>query len=194
MTTLHTMLRLIRAIAALCLIAGLCQKGYGQIDAQLQAVDAHFAGAWVGTNHDYTQTPMVSNAVRIEIKENPKKRELRLEYTYGTKGQKGYDHWVRFMAIKPEQSTIEFHWQHKPLEHYQASGLDGVLRTGYGEFTCTGTVRTDVEHRPYRCIFHIETDRLSFLWEKSDDGVTFSKTGDWILTREPASVGPTSYP
>lgn len=179
----------VRAVTVLGLFAGLCVKSQGQLDAQLQALDSHLAGAWVGTNYDYTKTPMVSNPVRIEIKENPKKRELRLEYTYGTKGQQGYDHLVRFIAIKPAQSIIEFHWQHKSLERYQVSGLDGVLSTGYGDFTCAGTVHTDGIDLPYRCVFHIEAEHFSYSWEKSEDGVTFSKTGQWVLTREPTRVG-----
>ena len=137
---------------------------------------------------------MVANQVKIEIRENPKKRELRLEYTYGTKGQKGYDHLVRFMAIKPAQSMLDLHWQHNSVEHYQASGLDQVLSTGYGEFTCTGKVRIDGKDLLYRCIFHIEADRFSYSWGKSDDGITFLKSGDWTLTREPTGVSSTSHP
>lgn len=194
MITLVRISNFVRSIAILCLFAGLCPKGHGQADVQLQTVDSHFEGTWVGTNHDYTKTPIVSNPVRIEVKENPKKRELRFEYTYGTKGQKGYDRFVRFMAIKPAQSTVEFHWQHESIERYQVSGLDGVLSTGYGEFTCMGTAQTDVEHRPYRGVFHIEANQFTFSWEKSGDGASFIKTGDWVLTRESAGVASTPHP
>ena len=184
----------IRAAVIFIAYAGLCLKGSGQVNAQLQAVDSHFAGAWVGMNHDYTKTPMVSNPVRIEIRDNPKKGELRLEYTYWIKGQKGYDHLVRFMAIKPARSTVEFNWQHESKESYTVSGLDALLNTGFGEFTCAGTVHTSGKDIAYRCVFHIEVDRFNYSWEKSDDGVTFSKSGDWTLKRESLQVGSTSQP
>lgn len=175
---------MIRAVVVLCLSAGLCLKGHGQVDAQLQVVDSHFAGVWVGTNHSYTKSAMVSTPVKIEIRDNPKKRELRLEYTYGTKGQKGYDHLVRFLAIKPAESRVDLHWQHDLVEHYQATGLDGVLNTGYGEIACAGKFYAPEKDVLYRFVFHIEADRFTYSWEKSDDGVKFVKTGDWDLMRE----------
>lgn len=174
----------IRTTLVLCLIAGMCLHANGQVEVQLQALDSHFAGVWVGTNHDYTKIPMVTNHVRIVIKDNPKKGELRFEYTYGTKGQKGYEHLVRFLAIKPERSMVDFNWQHDPKEHCKAVGLDEVLGTGYGEFRCSYSVRTDRKDVWYRGIFRIEPDQFTYSWDKGDNQVDYVKSGEWTLTRE----------
>ena len=186
--------RLVRVLVPLCMVGGLAVRGYGQANAPLGLVDTHFAGMWVGTNHDYTKVPMVANPVRIEIRDDPKKHELRMDYTYGIKGQRGYDHRVRFLSIEPATSTVEFHWQHRPTERYLAAGLDEVLRTGYGVFTCAGMVYSKYRIVPYRGMFDIEADRFTYSWEKSDDGVTFAKTGEWVLTRESAETSPTTLP
>lgn len=174
----------VRAVVILCSLASFGLKVNAQVDAQLQTLDSHIAGVWVGTNHDYTKTPMITTALRLEIADNPKKSELRLVYTYGIKGQKGYDHSVRFMSIKPATSLIELHWQHEIVGRYKANGLTEVLNAGYGKFTFGGTINTVGTDRIYVCIFHLEPNSLIYLWEKSDDGVTFYKTGDWTLNRE----------
>ena len=80
------------------------------------------------------------------------------------------------------------------MELYRARGLDTVLSTGYGEFTCAGIVHNGGKDQLYRGLFHIEADILRYSWEKSEDGSTFSKTGDWTLTREPTAAISTFQP
>ena len=38
--------------------------------------------------------------------------------------------------------------------------------------------------------FEIKEDSLYYCWEKSKNGVDFSRTGEWRLTRESAANGP----
>ena len=97
------------------------------MDPRLQALNSHFAGVWVGTNYDYTKPKIVTNPVRIAITNDPQKGRLRLEYTYGTKGQKSYDHLVRFMVIDPAKSTVTLYWEGNKKEASKAGGLKELL-------------------------------------------------------------------
>lgn len=186
--TLGRLLKLIYTSAIFCLLSGVSSKATGQVDAQLLTLNSHFAGVWVGTSDNYVKMPMVTRPVRIEIKDNPKKRELRLEYWYGIKGQKTYEHLVRYMTIHPAKSSVDLAWQYESTEHFQARGLDGVLGTGYGDFTLANTFHADAGDVTYRCVFHIEADRFTYKWATSNDGVKFYKEAEWILTREGAEA------
>ncbi|HEX9199218.1 MAG TPA: hypothetical protein VF865_06640 [Acidobacteriaceae bacterium] len=132
---------------------------------------------------------MVTTPVRVAITNDPKKGRLRLEYTYGTKGQKSYDHSVRFMVIDPAKSTVTLNWQHDSKEIYTAKGLDKILDAGYGDFGFYGSQSEHGLNVNYRATFELSADRLFYCWEKSNNGVDFSMNGEWTLSRESGANG-----
>ena len=163
------------------LLGGTLLQSQTQTDQQLHGLYSHFAGTWIGKHEDYTKTPTLETPLRIEIREDTKKRNLRLEYFYGTKGQKSYDHLVRFMSIDPSASIVTLNWNHDSKEHYKAEPLSELLSQGYGDLKFSGTLLGTL----YRGSFHLSPDHLSYFWEKSADSTHFYKTADWTLTREP---------
>jgi len=168
----------------LCFVSCSWLQGHGQIDPRLQTVNLHFVGVWVGKNDAYIKSPTVTTPVRIAITNDPKKGRLRLEYTYGTKGQKSYDHSVRFIVIDPIKSTVTLNWQHNSKEVYKAAGLEKFLDAGYGDFGFSGTQTENGLNVIYRATFELNADDLYYRWEKSTNGVDFSITGEWTLSRE----------
>jgi hypothetical protein len=124
---------------------------------------------------------MVTTPVRLEIKDDPKKGILRIDYTYGIKGQKSYEHLVRFMAINPSKGTVTLNWQYEAKEAYDTAGLDKLLNAGYGDL--------EISDAGYHAIFRLAPDRFSYFWEKSDENGEYSKTGEWTMTRASGASG-----
>ena len=178
------------SILLLCILSCSWLQGRGQLDPRLQVLNSHFVGVWVGTNYDYTKPKIVTNPVRIAITNDPKKGRLRLEYTYGTKGQKSYDHLVRFMVIDPAKSTVTLYWEGDKKEASKAGGLKELLDAGYGIFQFSYTDVMNGSNVISLATFEIKEDSLYYCWEESKNGVDFSRTGEWRLTRESAANGP----
>ena len=153
------------------------------MDPRLQVLNSHFVGVWAGTNVAYN-SPTVTVPVRIVVTNDSKKGRLRLEYIYGTKGQKSYDHAVRFMVIDPASSRVTLNWRHNSDEVYKAVGLEEVLNAGYGSFGFFGAVQVNGLKVLYRQMLELTADSFYYCWEKTSDGVDYSKTGEWTLTRE----------
>ena len=160
------------------------------MDPRLQALNSHFVGVWVGTDHDFTDAKMPNISVRIAITDDPKKGRLRMEYTYGAKGEKSYDHLVSFMVIDPTKSTVTRSFEGGGTAVYKAGGLKELLDAGYGIFQFSFVDSENGSNVIHLATFEIKEDSLYYCWEESKNGVDFSRTAEWKLTRESAANGP----
>ena len=113
-----------------------------------------------------------------------------MEYTYGAKGEKSYVHLVSFMVIDPAKSTVTLYWEGDKKEASKAGGLKELLDAGYGIFQFSYTDVMNGSNVISLATFEIKEDSLYYCWEESKNGVDFSRTAEWKLTRESAANGP----
>ena len=178
------------SILLLCVLSCSWLRGWGQLDPRLQVLNSHFVGVWVGTDNMYTDPKTTAVPVRIVITDDPKKGRLRMEYTYGAKGEKSYDHLVSFMVIDPTKSTVTRSFEGGGTAVYKAGGLKELLDIGYGIFQFSFVDSENGSNVIHLATFEIKEDSLYYCWEESKNGVDFSRTAEWKLTRESAANGP----
>jgi hypothetical protein len=179
------------SILLVCVLSCSWLQGPGQMDPRLQVLYSHFVGVWVGTYYGYREPKIVTSPVRVVITIDAKRERLRWEYTYGTKGQKSYDHLVRFMAIDPAKSWVTIN-QAGSEWTYKAGDLKELLDTGYGIFHFAGaefqfSSGSDVVSLG---TYEIKEDSLYYCWAETSNRVDFSTRAEWKLTRESAANGP----
>jgi hypothetical protein len=155
--------------------------------ANLVDVTANFVGDWVGTAQNLEHGALTTSPVALRITETKKKNSIRLDYTYGKKGEKGFDQSSRTFSFGPKLSEVTSQWQHDSKEIYQATGLEKFAETGYGMFVVSDSVPRpgpDGKKRLYRCTFHLDPNNLSYEWEASLDGNKFLTTGLFTFMRK----------
>jgi hypothetical protein len=155
-----------------------------QTDPALQVVYSHFIGTWSGTDDYRSNRGMVTVPVAITISETKNQKALKLDYVYSKKGEKDYQHLVRFMAIDPVKGTVTLNWEHDDKEHYKTTGLDEFMKTGYGTFGFSivmlpenGVTIVD------SCTLQLTANTLSYTWGESWNEPTSQTTGAWKLSR-----------
>ena len=162
-----------------------------------QSIDvyANFVGNWVGVDHYLKDGneggKEITDLLRIEITEAKKKNRIRMVYTYGEKGQKGYAHYTREVTLDPIGAEMIMEDDPGSSVKYHASGVDQFAKTGYGSFSAT---HTDNDHeRPVasRVVFQLDPDHLNYQWSESVHGQPYFVTSTFKLVREssPATTG-----
>jgi len=109
---------------------------------------------------------------------------MRWEYTYGIKGQKGFDRATRFVALAPAKGEITMQWKYQEKQSYKASGLDQFAETAFGTFS--GTYLDKDQRLAYHGIFDLEPTSFTYKWLTTADGKNYRMYGLIKLTREGA--------
>jgi hypothetical protein len=138
----------------------------------------------VGTDRYLKDGTDVTVTLRLEISETKKKDGLQCSYTYGEKGQKGFERSKRRLTLNPSTGEMTSHWNGHPTEHYEAKGLDEFAATGLGAFTAATNTKEDGKPVLYEGEFRLSQDKFSYKWDKSFDGKTFVRNGTITLERE----------
>jgi hypothetical protein len=165
--------------------------GLGQtpvVDSTKASVDiyANFVGSWVGTSRYAKNGVEAREHIKLEITEETKKRRLRLEYTYGEKGEQGYERQTRFITLNPlkEEMTSIFTGDDR-TPAYHTEGLDEFAKTGYGKFIVINQTK-DASGLPtlFRCTYDLGADHFNYDWWQSVDGQTFRLYSVFRFIRE----------
>ncbi len=69
------------------LVLSLATSSVAQTNIQLQALNDHFLGTWVGANHDYSRTPTITSNVSITVTKDRKEGRLDMGYSYVEEGK-----------------------------------------------------------------------------------------------------------
>jgi hypothetical protein len=159
---------------------------------------AKFVGTWVGSSRFWRDGAEQTEHLKIEITEEKPKHRLRLVYTYGQPGEKGFDHRTRFITLDPAKGEMTSYFvgdtrtKHKPL---QAVGLAEFAKDGYGNFTMSEeSVDPDGRRVASRCTFVLDADVFGYLWAQSVDGGPFAPYSVIKLKREDATSASGSQP
>lgn len=141
----------------------------------------NFVGTWVGTCCDFpgSKDPVLPVQIVITVEKNGE--TMRWEYTYGTKGQKGFDRDTRFVALDPARSVITLQWKHTEKESYRARGLDQFAQTGLG--TISGANLDPKQRLVYHVIFDLEPASFTYKWLTTSDGKSYTLMGLFKLAR-----------
>jgi hypothetical protein len=152
----------------------------------------NFVGTWVGSSRYSKNGAEVTEHIKLEITEEKKQKRLRLDYTYGEKGQQGYDRRTRFITLEPlkEEMTSIFKGDAGPPNKYPTEGLDEFAKTGYGNFIVINQTAQVASGRPalFRGTFHLNADHFNYEWIESLDGQRFTLSSVFRLTKT-ASAG-----
>ncbi|HEX5283656.1 MAG TPA: hypothetical protein VFW30_06015 [Bryocella sp.] len=172
-----------KTVVALLMFSSV-QSLVAQTSSQLQTLNDHFVGTWVGTNHDYSVNPVTTSSVTITVTEDKRKHRLNMEYVYVEAGKLTETRYRRYIVVEPATSTVFINRKGQGKEHLAADGLDELLRNGYGDFTLRGTAwyRGD-HHALVRNDYHLSPDTWSYEIYVSASGGPFVKTGDWTMKR-----------
>lgn len=155
-----------------------------QSGSSLQTVQDHFAGTWVGINHDYTVNPATTSKITITARKDKREGRLDMEYAYVEQGKSTEARYKRFIVFEPKTSTVFIDRKGWGKGHLAADGLDEFLRNGYGSFTLHRVVRYKGDnHAIERADYHLSPDSWSFEIYVSAFGGPFLRTGDWSLKR-----------
>ena len=166
----------------LLLVSFTCNGG-AQSGSLLQTVQEHFAGIWVGINHDYTVNPANTSKITITVRKDQHEGRLDMEYVYGGEG-KPIERYKRRVIFEPKTSTVFIDRKGFGKEHLVADHLDEFLRNGYGDFTLHGVVDHKGDHHAFSKIdYHLSPDNWSYEVYVSTFGGPFLRTGDWSLKR-----------
>jgi hypothetical protein len=178
------MARSLRLLLVLLLLMSTASKGGAQSSSPLQTLQEHFAGTWVGINHDYTVNPAITTKITITTRKDKREGRLDMEYAYVDQGKSTEKRYKRFVIFKPETSMVFIDRKGEGKQHLKADGLDELLRSGYGSFTLHGVVcyKGD-KHAISRADYHLSPDSWSYEIYVSSFGGPFLKTGDWSLRR-----------
>jgi hypothetical protein len=187
---------LARALGLVLLVALCCRvAAFGQAPATLSTdIYANFVGTWVGTDRYLKDGAMITVLLRLEISETKKKDGLQCVYTYGEKGQKGFERSQRRITLNPSDGEMTSQWKRHSTEHYKAKDLDEFAKTGLGTFTSATEVKEDGKTVMYEGVFSLSKDKFFYRWDKSSDGKTFVTNGVFTLEREALVASPASRP
>ncbi len=164
-----------RVATAVVLVAGMVLPAacFAQTDGPR---DKGFIGTWKGDNGYYRKNNIfskavwVDDAVQITVSEDPK-GGLIMNYVYGVKGQKGYSEKVRHLVIDPATNRVFMRWVGESDEVYRATGLADFAAKAGGTFGLEGPLSDFPQKYTYKCVFELNGDAWSYLWENSTDGV-----------------------
>lgn len=155
-----------------------------QTNSPLQTLNDHFVGTWVGTNHDYSVNRVTTSHVIVTVTEDRRKNRLNMEYVYVEAVKSTVTHYKRYVVIEPASSTVFINRNREGKQHLAASGLDDLLRNGYGDFTLRGTAWYNGDHRAVvRYDYHLSPDTWSYEVYVSASDSPFVRTGDWTMKR-----------
>lgn len=148
---------------------------------------SHFVGTWTGVGQNFTATPTETVPLTVVVTQetHSKHPALHMEYTYGTKGTKTYDHITRYLWFDPAKSQVVFEWKHAGKDVFEARGLETFFASGYGSFTVANVVLEARGDAYYHGLFMLGPQTWTYSWERSTDGKVFTKRSDWTLTRQP---------
>jgi hypothetical protein len=160
----------------------------GQSNAPLSAPDIYknFVGTWVGTCCDFSGSKFPVSPVRLVITIEKNGQSMRWDYTYGTKGQKGFESKTRFVTLAPTKGEMILQWKRSDKDTYKTQGLDQFALTGFGRFSGSEldpTMRA-VDHG----IFDLESMSFTYKWLTTSDGKNYTLTGLFKFTRETGSA------
>lgn len=154
---------------------------------------ANFVGVWVGTDHYRNDKDQdVTEDLRIEITESKKKDALECLYTYGHKGQKGFERKHRRITLDPTSAKMTSKFDGTDQDAYQTFGLSEFAVSGLGTFRAAKAEMIDGKKVLFLGLFTLDMDKFDYRWESSsDDAKTFAPFGSFSLHREsPPSTSP----
>ena len=175
-----------------------CSTGiFGQM-SNMPSVDiyANFVGTWIGTNHFLKDGVDTRELVRVEITETKKHDAIICNYSYGKKGEKGFNHRSHRITLNPLKSEMTSRWDNEDTERLKTSGLDGFAATGLGIFTAAFTVASNPmissSELTSECLFRLDKDSFSYEWRDGHKGQPLVLESVVSLKRETTSLSPSA--
>jgi hypothetical protein len=182
------------------LVATFCSTSiFGQMpNTSTVDIYANFVGTWIGTNHFLKDGVDTRHLVRVEITETKKHDAIICNYTYGKKGEKGFDHRSLRITLNPLKSEMTLLWNNEDTNHLKTSGLDSFAATGLGTFTGAFTAASNqmisASETTYEVLFHLEKDSYNYEWRSGRKGQALVLESVFSLKRETTSISPPSAP
>jgi hypothetical protein len=133
-----------------------------------QDPNRNFVGKWSGvilvnSSNDPPQ-------VQLTISEKKNGGEMVWDYTFGQKGQAGYERSSKVVVLKPHDEVMLMQWKGYAKGKFTTSGLEAFARAGYGKFTASPSWEKSTTAT--QGTFELQANEMTYLWEETTNDKT----------------------
>jgi hypothetical protein len=130
-----------------------------------QDPNRNFVGKWSGVI--LVNPTKYPSQVQLTISEKKNGKEMIWDYTFGQKGQAGYERISKMVVLKPHDEIMLMQWKGSPKEKYTTSGLEAFASAGYGKFTVSPE-----SDKSTQGTFELQTNEMTYVWVETTNGKT----------------------
>ncbi|MBB5316780.1 hypothetical protein [Tunturibacter empetritectus] len=144
----------------------------------------NFIGRWIGYNETLQNGSLKRVPLELLVTEEKDGKSIRVDYTYGRKGDDGFERQTRYIELRPEKAEMILHWKGEEREKFQTDGLEQFAENGLGKFVAQQKPSGNGQKVIYRATFELQPKTFSYVWERSGDGQKYGITGTFSFTRD----------
>jgi hypothetical protein len=150
----------------------------------------NFDGRWIGTREFTEDGVRRVEAVVIVMTEEKDGRSLRMEFTYGHKGDSSFSQLSKIVKLLPDKHLVENRYVHPNMgkSENEAVGLNEFKKTGLGSFVVYGRFETNMAgfgtNDTYRCETDLMPNEFLYSCAESRDAVHYRIYSIWKTKRD----------
>jgi hypothetical protein len=144
----------------------------------------NFVGHWTGFNEVVQKGAVVRTLLDLVVTEEKNGKLMRLDYTYGKKGEKDFAQSTRYVELRPEKAVMVLRWKGEAKMPFKTDGLEQFAKDGLGKFTAQNELMLSQQKVFDRGTFELQARSFFYKWERSVDGINYTLTSVNLLNRE----------